>query len=36
MIGKNPNRNISSVLQDWYRRGFELFWEEESGLRFNN
>ena len=35
MIGKNPKRDFSLFLRDWYRRGFKLFWEEESGLRFN-
>ena len=35
MIGKNPKPDFSSFLKDWYRRGFKLLWEEESGLRFN-
>ena len=35
MIGKNPNRDFSLLLRDWYRRGFRLFWEEETGQRFN-
>ena len=35
MIAKNPKREFSLFLRDWYRRGFKLFWEEEPGLRFN-
>ena len=35
MIGKNPKRDFSLLLRDWYRRDFKLLWEEESDLRFN-
>ena len=35
MIGKNPKRDFSLFLRDWYRRGFKLYWEEEFGARFN-
>jgi hypothetical protein len=35
MIRKNPKRDFSLLLRDWYRWSFRLFWEEEAGLRFN-
>jgi hypothetical protein len=35
MIGKNPKRDFSLLLRDWYRHGSKLFWEEEPGLQLN-
>jgi len=35
MIGKNPKRDLSLFLENWYRHGFKLFCEEEFVARFN-
>ena len=35
MIAKNTKPDFSLFLRDWYRRGFNLVWEEEPGRCFD-
>ena len=35
LITKNLKRDVSLIFRDWYPHGINLFWGEESVLRFN-